>query len=113
MIRIILNGGPFMMVLFIFFAAIIFIAVKNIKEPYHTNGIILIGIFTAFIGIFSTWLGVNNALNAIPDISKIAPHILLNGVLTALITTFTGGVILLIATGIWVYFIKKHNLLVV
>ena len=113
MIQTILNGGPFMIVLFILFAAIIFIAVKNIKEPYHTNGIILLGILTAFIGILATWIGVNSALNAIPDISKIAPHLLLNGVNTALITTFTGGAILIIATAIWSYFIKKHNLLVV
>ena len=113
MLQSLLNGGPFMMVLFILFAAIIFIAVKNMKEPFHTNGIILLGILTAFVGILATWIGVNSALNAIPDISKIAPHILLNVVNTALITTFTGGVILLISTATWYYFIKKHNLLVV
>ena len=113
MFQSILNGGPFMMVLFILFAAIIFIAVKNMKEPFHTNGIILLGILTAFVGILATWVGVNSALSAIPDISKIAPHILLNGVNTALITTFTGSVILLISTATWYYFIKKHNLLVV
>ncbi|MDC0234765.1 hypothetical protein OAK09_00255 [Candidatus Marinimicrobia bacterium] len=113
MFQSLLNGGPFMMVLFILFAAIIFIAVKNMKEPFHTNGIILLGILTAFVGILATWVGVNSALSAIPDISKIAPHILLNGVNTALITTFTGGVILLISTATWYYFIKKHNLLVV
>ena len=113
MFQSLLNGGPFMMVLFILFAAIIFIAVKNMKEPFHTNGIILLGILTAFVGILATCIGVNSALNAIPDISKIAPHILLNGVITALITTFTGGVILLISTATWYYFIKKHNLLVV
>ena len=113
MFQSLLNGGPFMMVLFILFAAIIFIAVKNMKEPFHTNGIILLGILTAFVGILATWIGVNSALSAIPDISKIAPHILLNGVNTALITTLTGGVILLISTATWYYFIKKHNLLVV
>ena len=113
MFQSLLNGGPFMMVLFILFAAIIFIAVKNMKEPFHTNGIILLGILTAFVGILATWIGVNNALTAIPDISKIAPHILLNGVNTALSTTFTGGVILIISTATWYYFIKKHNLLVV
>ena len=113
MFQSLLNGGPFMMVLFILFAAIIFIAVKNMKEPFHTNGIILLGILTAFVGILATWIGVNSALSAIPDISKIAPHILLNGVNTALITTFTGVVILVISTATWYYFIKKHNLLVV
>ena len=87
MLQSLLNGGPFMMVLFILFAAIIFIAVKNMKEPFHTNGIILLGILTAFVGILATWIGVNSALNAIPDISKIAPHILLNGANTFLFFT--------------------------
>lgn len=102
-----------MMILFILFGSILFIAIKNLKEPFYTNSIILLGILTAFMGIFATWIGVSSAFDAMNGLANIAPNILLNGVKTALITTFTGGVILLISTVIWIYFIKKHNLLVV
>ena len=51
MIETLLNGGPFMMVLFIILGSIIFISVKNIKEPYNTNVIVLLGIFSALVGI--------------------------------------------------------------
>ena len=113
MIQTFMNGGPFMTVLLLLLVAIIFISVKNGKEPYHTNKIILLGVSSAFIGMGATWLGINAALGAVQDISKIAPHILLNGVKTGLITTYFSGFILISATAIWYYFIKKHNLLVV
>ncbi|MBT3300738.1 MAG: hypothetical protein HN657_05020 [Candidatus Marinimicrobia bacterium] len=113
MIQTLINGGPFMMILLILLSAILFISVKNLKEPFYTNSIILLGILTAFFGIFSTWIGMNSAFESMNGLVNIAPSILLNGVKTALITTFTGGGILLISTAIWVYFIKKHNLLVV
>ena len=44
MLDTLLNGGPFMMVLLIIVGIIIFISVKNIKVPYNTNGIVLLGI---------------------------------------------------------------------
>ncbi len=109
MIQHMLNGGPFMIVLLLCFAAIIFIAAKNAKKPYHTNKIILLGVASAFLGIIATWLGINAALTAVPDISKIAPNILLNGVKTGLMTTYFGGFILITATGLWYYFNQKHN----
>tara|TARA_B000000477_G_scaffold76441_1_gene64242 strand:+ start:426 stop:767 length:342 start_codon:yes stop_codon:yes gene_type:complete len=113
MLNTILNGGPFMMVLMILAGGIIFISVKNIKEPYNTNGIVLLGIFSALVGIFSTYLGVNAAFNAVPNINSIAPQILISGLKTSLITSFTGGIIMLISTSVWYYFVKRHNLLVV
>ena len=113
MIDIFLNGGPFMMVLLILFGSIIFISVKNIKEPYNTNSIVLIGIFSALVGIAATYIGVNAAFSLVPDISTISPQILINGLKTSLITSFTGGIIMLISTALWYYFIKRHNLLVV
>ena len=33
MIETLLNGGPFMLVLLILFGSVIFISLKNIKEP--------------------------------------------------------------------------------
>ena len=108
-----LNGGPFMMVLFILLVGIVFISIKNINQPFKTNGIVLLGILSALVGIISTYMGVNAALSAVPDISNIAPQILLNGMKTALITTFTGGFIMVISTALWYYFVKRHNLLVV
>ena len=108
-----LNGGPFMMVLFILLVGIVFISIKNINQPFKTNGIVLLGILSALVGIISTYMGVNAAFSAVSDISNIAPQILLNGMKTALITTFTGGFIMVLSTALWYYFVKRHNLLVV
>ena len=49
MLETLLNGGPFMMVLLIIVGSIIFISVKNIKEPYNTNGIVLLGILVLWL----------------------------------------------------------------
>ena len=113
MLETVVNGGPFMMVLLVLAGSIIFISVKNIKEPYNTNGIVLLGIFSALVGISATYIGVNAAFNAVPEISNISPQILINGLKTSLITSFTGGIIMLISTALWYFFIKRHNLLVV
>ena len=113
MLGSLLNGGPFMLVLFILLVGIVFISIKNINQPFKTNGIVLLGILSALVGIISTYMGVNAAFSAVPDISNIAPQILLNGMKTALITTFTGGFIMVISTALWYYFVKRHNLLVV
>ena len=113
MLGSLLNGGPFMMVLFILLVGIVFISIKNINQPFKTNGIVLLGILSALVGIISTYMGVNAAFSAVPDISNIAPQILLNGMKTALITTFMGGFIMVLSTALWYYFVKRHNLLVV
>ena len=112
MLETLLNGGPFMMVLLILVCSIIFISVKNIKEPYNTNGIVLLGIFRALVGISATYIGVNAAFSAVPEVSNISPQILINGLKTSLITSFTGAIIMLISTALWYFFIKRHNLLV-
>ena len=113
MLETVVNGGPFMMILLLLTGSIIFISVKNIKEPYNTNGIVLLGIFSALVGISATYIGVNAAFSAVPEISNISPQILINGLKTSLITSFTGGIIMLISTALWYFFIKRHNLLVV
>ena len=113
MIDAFLNGGPFMMVLLILFGSIIFISVKNLKEPYNTNSIVLIGIFSALVGIAATYIGVNAAFTLVPDISTISHQILIRGLKTSLITSITGGVIMLVSTALWYFFIRRHNLLVV
>ena len=112
MLETLLNGGPFMMVLLILLGSIIFISLKNIKEPYNTNGIVLLGILSALVGISATYIGINAAFSSVPEISNISPHILINGLKTSLITSFTGGIIMLISTALWYFFIKRHNLLV-
>ena len=113
MLENLLNGGPFMMVLFLLVGSIIFISVKNIKEPYNTNSIVLLGIFSALVGISSTYIGINAAFSLVTEISNISPQVLINGIKTSLITSFTGGIIMLISTALWYFFIKRHNLLVV
>ncbi len=113
MLSTLLNGGPSTMILFILLGIIIFISVKNIREPYNTNGIILLGILSAFVGILATYLGVNVAFNSVPNINNISPHILSAGLKTSLITSFTGCIIMLFSTAVWYIFIKRHNLLVV
>ena len=82
MLEAFLNGGPFMMVLLMIVGSIIFISVKNIKEPYNTNGIVLLGIFSALVGISATYIGVNAAFSAVPEISNISPQVLINGLKT-------------------------------
>ena len=113
MIETLLNGGPFMLVLLILFGSVVFISLKNIKEPFNTNAIVLLGIFSAIFGIFATYLGINSASNAVSNISNVSPQILISGLKTSLITSFTGGIIMLISTALWYFFIKRHNLLVV
>ena len=88
MIETLLNGGPFMLVLLILFGSVVFISLKNIKEPYNTNAIVLLGIFSAVFGIFATYLGINSASNAVANISNISPQILISGLKTSLITSF-------------------------
>ena len=114
MLGYLLNGGPFMILLFVLAISIIFISIKNINEPYNTNGIVLLGIFSALIGIFATivYIGVNSAFSAVPNIANISPTILINGLKTSLITSITGGIIMLFSTVLWYFFIRKHNLLV-
>ena len=109
MIDAFLNGGPFMLALLILLGTIIFISVKNIDEPYHTNSIVLLGIFSSLVGISATYIGIDSAFSSVPDINKISPQILING----LITSITGGIIMLVSTGLWYFFIRRHNLLVV
>ena len=113
MLENLLNGGPFMMVLFLLVGSIIFISVKNINEPYNTNSIVLLGIFSALVGIFATYLGIDAAFSSVSEINKISPNVLINGLKTSLITSITGGIIMLVSTGLWYFFIRRHNLLAV
>ena len=101
MIDIFLNGGPFMMVLLIPLGIIIFISVKNINKLYNTNSIVLLGIFSALVGISATHIGIDTAFSSVSNISKISPQILINGLKTSLITSITGGIIMLVSTGLW------------
>ena len=112
MINAFLNGGLFMMALLILFAIIIFISVKNINEPYNTNSIVLLGIFSALVGISATYIGIDSVFSSVSDINKISPQILINGLKTSLITSLTGGIIMLVSTGLWYSFLRRHNLLV-
>ena len=113
MIDAFLNGGPFMLALLILLGIIIFISIKNIDEPYNTNSIVLLGIFSALVGIFATYLGIDAAFSSVSDINKISPQILINGLKTSLITSISGGIIMLVSTVLWYFFIRRHNLLVV
>ena len=110
MLEILLNGGPFMMVLAVIFSIIIFLSIKNINEPYKTNSIVLLGIFAALFGILGTYIGVKNALNVVTVINNISPEILINGFKTSLITAYSGAIIMFFSSLVWYYFVKKHNL---
>ena len=108
-----LNVGPFMLTLLILLCIIVFISVKNINEPYKTNSIVLLGIFNALVGVSATYIGIDAAFSSISDISKISPQILINGLKTSLITSISGGIIMVVSTGLWHFFIRRHNLLIV
>lgn len=104
MIQQFLNGGPFMVALLILLISIIILAVKRPNQPHP---IMVLGVISVLLGIGATSLGINAGIGAMPDISKVAPHILLNGIKTGLITTYFGAIILIIATAFWAYLIRK------
>ena len=110
MLETLLNGGPFMMVLAVIFTIILFLSIKNINEPYKTNSIVLLGIFSALFGVLGTYIGVKNALNVVTAINNISPEILINGFKTSLITAYAGEKIMFFSALVWYYFVKQHNL---
>ena len=109
MIQYLFSGGIFMIPIYLSLCFLIFISLKNFKSAYHIDKIILIGSATAIFGIIATAVGISNALNIAPDISKIAPHILWNGLKTSMVTTFSGGFILLFSTVLWYLFSRKYK----
>ena len=108
MLKYLLSGGIFMIPIYFSLFFLIFISFKNIKNSYHLDKIILIGSLTAIFGIIATAVGIGNMFSAVPDISKISPYILWNGIKTSLITTYSGGFILLFSIIAW-YFLSKKN----
>ena len=110
MLETLLNGGPFMMVLAVILSLIIFLSIKNVKEPYETNSILLLGIFSALFGILGTYIGVKNALDVVTAINNISPEILINGFKISLITAYAGTIIMFFSALVWYYFVNKHNL---
>ncbi len=109
MIQYFLSGGVLMMPIFLSFFILIFMLFKNMKGAFHIDKIILIGSATAIFGIIATGIGINGALSITPDISKIAPHILWNGLKSSLVTTFSGGFILFFSTFLWYFFSARHK----
>ncbi len=109
MIQYLISGGIFMMPIYLSFCFLIFISFKNFKSAYHIDKIILIGSATAMFGIIATAIGISDAMSIVPDITKIAPHILWNGLKTSLVTTYSGGIILLFSTVLWYFFSKKYK----
>ena len=110
MLETLLNGGPFMMVLAVIFSINFIISMKNIKEPYNTNSIVFLGVFSALFGILGTYIGVKNALNVVTAIHNISPEILIHGFKTSLITAYAGAIIMFFSSLVWYYLVKKHNL---
>ena len=109
MIQYFLSGGILMIPIYLSLMFLIFISIKNLKSAYHVDKIILVGSLTAIFGIVSTAIGISNALSNTPNISNIAPHILLNGLKTSMVTTFAGGLILLFSTALWFLFSSKYK----
>ena len=110
MLETLLNGGPFMLVLAVIFIIILFLSIKNINEPYKTNSIVLLGIFSALFGVLGTHIGVKNALNVVTVTNNISPEILINGFKTSLNTAYAGAIIMFFSSLVWYYLVKKHNL---
>ena len=109
MVQYLFSGGILMIPIFISLFTLIFMLFKNIKGAFHIDKIILIGSVTAIFGMIATVLGINTFLSITPDISKIAPHILWNGLKSSLVTTFSGGFILLFSTFLWYFFSVKYK----
>ena len=109
MVQYLFSGGIFMIPIMASFIVLTFISFKNLKTPYHTDKIILIGSLTGIYGILITGISINNAFKAMPDISKVAPLILWNGLKTSLVTTFAGGSVLCISVLFWYIFKNKYK----
>ena len=109
MIQYLLSGGILMLPILFSFFVLVFMFYKNLSSAFHVDKIILIGSVTAIFGIISTWVGISAALSVATDVSKISPHILWSGLKSALVTTFSGGVILLFSTFLWYFFSIKHK----
>ena len=109
MIQYLLSGGILMSPILFSFFVLVFMFYKNLSSAFHIDKIILIGSLTAIFGIISTGAGVIAALSIVTDVSKISPHILWNGLMSALVTTFSGGFVLLLSTFLWYFFSIKHN----
>ena len=104
-----LYGGILMIPIYLSLIILIYVSIKNLKSAYHIDKIILIGSLTAIFGIISTAFGISNAWSIAPNFSKIAPHILLSGLKTSLVTTFAGGFILFFSTLSWYLFSNKYK----
>tara|TARA_S200000501_G_C20247514_1_gene492828 strand:- start:60 stop:401 length:342 start_codon:yes stop_codon:yes gene_type:complete len=109
MVQYLLSGGVFMIPIYLSLIILIYILSKNFKSSYHIDKIMLIGSFTAIFGIIATAVGISNAMIPVPNISMIAPHILLDGLKTSLVTTFAGGFILFFSTVLWYFLSKKYK----
>ena len=109
MIQYLFSGGIFMIPIYLSLIILIYILSKNFKSAYHIDKIMLIGSLTAIFGIIATAVGISNALSIVPDISKIAPHILWGGLKSSLVTTFSGGFILFFSTFLWYFFSAKYK----
>ena len=109
MIQYLLSGGILMLPILFSFFVLVFMFYKNLSSAFHVDKIILIGSLTAIFGIISTLAGVSAALSITTDVSKISPHILWSGLKSALVTTFSGGFVLLFSTFSWYFFSIKHK----
>ena len=110
MFSLLISGGPFMIILIILALITGFVAIKNLKELFFTHSLIGLGVLSVTFVMLATYIGLNSAFNAVPDINMIAPSILMNGVKTSLVTTFNGGFILIVSTSLWYVMLKKHNI---
>ena len=109
MIQYLQSGGILMLPILFSFFALVFMFYKNLSSAFHIDKIILIGSLTAIFGIISTGAGISSALSIATDLSKISPHILWSGLKSALVTTFSGGFVLLFSTFSWYFFSIKHK----
>ena len=109
MIQYLLSGGILKLPILFSFFVLVFMFYKNLSSAFHIDKIILIGSLTAIFGIISTGAGVSAALSITTDVSKISPHILWSGLKSALVTTFSGGFVLLFSTFSWYFFSTKHK----
>ena len=109
MFKMILTGGPFMIVLIMLALVVIYLSIKNIKKQFHTNIIVYCGIIAALVGIVATHVGLIGTIKAISSISDISPIILINGFKIALNTTYFGGIILFLSMILWCLFNMRHS----
>lgn len=124
MFGFILDGGMFMILIFIGAALLLVLSIKKVMEYYTNSGVVKSdssiglnfilfgGILLACLGILGTVMGLYMAFGHIANVAEISPQIILMGTRMALSTTLAGLFFMVIFSSVWFILNSKYQKLV-